>query len=211
MLSRLRASSFVWAIMKGCSGRTACVQPGDWRSGGRRYNSAYATWTGTTDQRWTGWTPTHAGEPPMPMNQARELAAIAPDGRYPGRLTALPPGRARTRCAARSAAPARRSHPEASKGSYFRGFLEPRRMAEKAPPPSSSRRLTSRASRRAPSNLVKAMGMSGISRANVSACVEDEARSAPSKAIGPISGSMRPCESPPVGACVSVAVSSPWA
>lgn len=53
--------------------------------------------------------------------------------------------------------------PKLRNGSYFPGFLEPRRTGEKRSPP-SSRRLIQGVSTRSVDELVKAMGMSGISK-----------------------------------------------
>ena len=53
--------------------------------------------------------------------------------------------------------------PKLRNGSYFPGFLEPRRTREKRSPP-SSRRLIQGVSTRSVDELVKAMGMSGISK-----------------------------------------------
>ncbi len=57
--------------------------------------------------------------------------------------------------------------PKLSKGSYFPGFLEPRRMAEKAPPWCRKTMCTC-VSTSSVDDLVQAMGMTGISNSQVS-------------------------------------------
>src|SRR5579872_7059945 len=58
--------------------------------------------------------------------------------------------------------------PKLRRGSYFPGFLEPRRMAEKALTAVIQEAYVQGVSTRAVDNLVKAMGMSGISKSQVS-------------------------------------------
>ena len=58
--------------------------------------------------------------------------------------------------------------PKLRKGSYFPGFLEPRRMAEKALTVVIQEAYIQGVSTRAVDDLVKAMGMSGISKSQVS-------------------------------------------
>jgi putative transposase len=58
--------------------------------------------------------------------------------------------------------------PKLRKGSYFPGFLEPRRMAEKALTAVIQEAYVQGVSTRAVDDLVKAMGMSGISKSQVS-------------------------------------------
>jgi len=58
--------------------------------------------------------------------------------------------------------------PKLRQGSYFPGFLEPRRMAEKALTAVIQEAYVQGVSTRAVDNLVKAMGMSGISKSQVS-------------------------------------------
>ena len=58
--------------------------------------------------------------------------------------------------------------PKLRKGSYFPGFLEPRRMAEKALAAVVQEAYVQGVSTRSVDELVKAMGMSGISRSQVS-------------------------------------------
>jgi putative transposase len=58
--------------------------------------------------------------------------------------------------------------PKLRKGSYFPGFLEPRRMAEKALTAVVQEAYVQGVSTRSVDDLVKAMGMSGISKSQVS-------------------------------------------
>src|SRR6478609_4344550 len=58
--------------------------------------------------------------------------------------------------------------PKLRKGSYFPGFLEPRRMAEKALTAVIQEAYIQGISTRSVDDLVKAMGMSGISKSQVS-------------------------------------------
>ena len=58
--------------------------------------------------------------------------------------------------------------PKLRKGSYFPGFLEPRRMAEKALTAVIQEAYIQGVSTRSVDNLVQAMGMSGISKSQVS-------------------------------------------
>jgi len=71
--------------------------------------------------------------------------------------------------------------PKLRKGSYFPGFLEPRRMAEKALTAVIQEAYIQGISTRSVDDLVKAMGMSGISKSQVSRLCEVE----PLSAIGP--------------------------
>jgi putative transposase len=67
--------------------------------------------------------------------------------------------------------------PKLRKGSYFPGFLEPRRTAEKALTAVIQEAYVQRISTRSVDELVKAMGMSGISKSQVSRlCVEIDER-----------------------------------
>ncbi len=59
------------------------------------------------------------------------------------------------------------------KGSYFPGFLEPRRLAEKALTAVIQKAYIQRISTRSVDDLVKAMGMSGISKSQVSRLCEE--------------------------------------
>lgn len=63
--------------------------------------------------------------------------------------------------------------PKLRKGSYFPGFLEPRRMAEKALTAVIQEAYIQGISTRSVADLVKAMGMSGISRSQVSRLCEE--------------------------------------
>jgi transposase-like protein len=58
--------------------------------------------------------------------------------------------------------------PKLRKGSYFPAFLEPRRMAEKALPAVAQEAYVQGVSTRSVDDLVKAVGMSGISKSQVS-------------------------------------------
>jgi putative transposase len=63
--------------------------------------------------------------------------------------------------------------PKLRKGSYFPGFLEPRRMAEKALSAVIQEAYVQGVSTRSVDDLVKAMGMSGISKSQVSRLCEE--------------------------------------
>src|SRR5215207_7841791 len=63
--------------------------------------------------------------------------------------------------------------PKLRKGSYFPGFLEPRRMAEKALAAVIQEAYVQGVSTRSVDELVKAMGMSGISKSEVSRLCEE--------------------------------------
>jgi putative transposase len=63
--------------------------------------------------------------------------------------------------------------PKLRKGSYFSGFLEPRRMAEKALTAVIQEAYVQGISTRSVDELVKAMGMSGISKRQVSRLCEE--------------------------------------
>ena len=63
--------------------------------------------------------------------------------------------------------------PRLRKGSYFPGFLEPRRMAEKALTAVIQEAYIQGVSTRSVDELVKAMGMSGISKSQVSRLCEE--------------------------------------
>ena len=88
--------------------------------------------------------------------------------------------------------------PKLRKGSYFPAFLEPRRMAEKALAAVIQEAYVQGVSTRSVDELVKAMGMTGISKSQVSRlCAEIDDKigaflDRPLKATGPICGSMRP-------------------
>lgn len=88
--------------------------------------------------------------------------------------------------------------PKLRKGSYFPGFLEPRRMAEKALTAVIQEAYVQGISTRSVDDLVKAMGMSGISKSQVSRlCEEIDGKvkaflERPIGATGPICGSTPP-------------------
>src|SRR3974390_2198892 len=63
--------------------------------------------------------------------------------------------------------------PKLRKGSYFPGFLEPRRLAEKALAAVVQEAYVHGVSTRSVDDLVKAMGMSGISKSQVSTLCEE--------------------------------------
>jgi transposase-like protein len=63
--------------------------------------------------------------------------------------------------------------PKLRKGSYFPGFLEPRRMSEKALTAVIQEAYIQGISTRSVDDLVKAMGMSGISKSQVSRLCEE--------------------------------------
>ncbi|WP_296714978.1 IS256 family transposase [Rhodoblastus sp.] len=63
--------------------------------------------------------------------------------------------------------------PKLRKGSYFPGFLEPRRMAEKALTAVIQEAYIQGVSTRSVDDLVKAMGMSGVSKSQVSGLCEE--------------------------------------
>src|SRR5690349_1116012 len=63
--------------------------------------------------------------------------------------------------------------PKLRKGSYFPGFLEPRRLAEKALTAVVQEAYIQGVSTRSVDDLVKAMGMSGISKSQVSRLCEE--------------------------------------
>ena len=67
--------------------------------------------------------------------------------------------------------------PKLRRGSYFPGFLEPRRMAEKALTAVIQEAYIHGVSTRSVDDLVKALGMSGISKSQVSRlCAEIDER-----------------------------------
>ena len=88
--------------------------------------------------------------------------------------------------------------PKLGKGTYFPEFLEPRRAAEKAMTAVIQEAYVQGLSTRSVDDLVKAMGMTGVSKSQVSRlCGEidervDAFRTAPLKASGPTCGSMPP-------------------
>jgi putative transposase len=68
--------------------------------------------------------------------------------------------------------------PKLRKGSYFPGFLEPRRVAEKALTAVIQEAYVQGISTRAVDELVKALGMAGISKSQVSRLCEGRSTSA---------------------------------
>jgi transposase-like protein len=88
--------------------------------------------------------------------------------------------------------------PKLRKGSYFPGFLEPRRMAERALTAVIQEAYIHGISTRSVDDLVKALGIDGISKSQVSRLCEDIDERvhafwiARSRATGPICGSTRP-------------------
>ncbi len=63
--------------------------------------------------------------------------------------------------------------PKLRKGSYFPGFLEPRRLAEKALAAVVQEAYVHGVSTRSVDDLIKAMGMTGISKSQVSRLCEE--------------------------------------
>src|SRR6218665_2600538 len=88
--------------------------------------------------------------------------------------------------------------PKLRKGAYFPGFLEPRRMSEKALTAVIQEAYIQGVSTRSVDDLVKALGMSGISKSQVSRLceeIDDKVKAfldRPSRASGHTSGSMPP-------------------
>jgi transposase-like protein len=77
--------------------------------------------------------------------------------------------------------------PKLRKGSYFPGFLEPRRMAEKALTAVIQEAYIQGVSTRSVDELVRAMGMTGISKSQVS------------RLCGEIDGKIAASSEPPIG------------
>ena len=86
--------------------------------------------------------------------------------------------RSATPTATGSERPRRRGRiPKLRNGSYFPGFLEPRRMAEKALTAVVQKAYVQGVSTRSVDDLVRAIGMSGISKSQVSRlCGENASR-----------------------------------
>ena len=88
--------------------------------------------------------------------------------------------------------------PKLRKGSYFPGFLEPRRRAEKALTAVIQEAYIQGISTRSVDDLVRALGMSGISGARLAGCAPRStsasrpSSSGRSRATGRICGSTRP-------------------
>ena len=101
--------------------------------------------------------------------------------------------------------------PKLRQGSYFPGFLEPRKASEKALAAVIQEAYVQGVSTRSVDDLVKAMGMTGISKSQVSRlCAEIDERvgsflNRPLKVNGRTCGSMRPMSS-----SVRAAGSSRW-
>ena len=77
--------------------------------------------------------------------------------------------------------------PKLRKGSYFPGFLEPRRMAEKALAAVIQEAYVQGVSTRSVDDLVQAMGMSGVSKSQVSRLcgeIDDKVNGFPDPAAG---------------------------
>jgi putative transposase len=81
--------------------------------------------------------------------------------------------------------------PKLRKGSYFPGFLEPRRMAEKALTAVIQEAYVQGISTRSVDDLVKAMGMSGISKSQVSRLCEEIDGKVKAFLHRPLEGSIR--------------------
>ena len=96
--------------------------------------------------------------------------------------------------------------PKLRKGSYFPGFLEPRRLAEKALTAVIQEAYIQGISTRSVDDLVKAMGMSGISKSQVSRlCQEiDERREV--RALPQLGNAQAQRPEPRIEAAVAVAV-----
>src|SRR5690606_38121787 len=76
--------------------------------------------------------------------------------------------------------------PKLRKGSYFPGFLEPRRMAEKALTAVIQEAHVQGVSTRSVDELVKAMGMTGISKSQVSRLcgeIDDKVQAFPNRPL----------------------------
>ena len=92
--------------------------------------------------------------------------------------------------------------PKLRRGSYFPVVLEPRRLAEKALTAVVQEAYVQGISTRSVDDLVRAMGMEGISKSQVSRlCAEIDERvqtflAGPSRATGPMSGSTPPTSKP---------------
>jgi transposase-like protein len=86
--------------------------------------------------------------------------------------------------------------PRLRKGSYFPGFLEPRRMAEKALTAVIQEAYIQGVSTRSVDELVKAMGMTGISKSQVSRLCEEIDGKVRAFLDRPIRGRQRCCRRP---------------
>lgn len=81
--------------------------------------------------------------------------------------------------------------PKLRKGSYFPGFLEPRRMAEKALTAVIQEAYIHGVSTRSVDDLVKALGMTGVSKSQVSRLCEEIDERVDAFLNRPIEGSIR--------------------
>ncbi len=95
--------------------------------------------------------------------------------------------------------------PKLRKGSYFPGFLEPRRLAEKALTAVIQEAYIQGVSTRSVDDLVKALGMSGISKSQVSRLCEEIDDRVKTFLDRPIVGDW-----PYLWGFVRTAASSPW-
>ena len=93
--------------------------------------------------------------------------------------------------------------PKLRKGSYFPGFLEPRRMAEKALTAVIQEAYIQGISTRSVDDLVKAMGMSGISKSQVSRLCEEIDGKVKAFLERPIEGDWPPSSVAPCSRCPS--------
>jgi putative transposase len=87
--------------------------------------------------------------------------------------------------------------PKLRKGSYFPGFLEPRRLAEKALTAVVQEAYIQGISTRSVDDLVKALGMSGISKSQVSRLCEEIDERVKAFLDRPIEGDWPTCGSTP--------------
>jgi len=90
--------------------------------------------------------------------------------------------------------------PKLRKGSYFPGFLEPRRLAEKALTAVVQEAYIQGISTRSVDDLVKALGMSGISKSQVSRLCEEIDERVKAFLDRPIEGDWPTCGSTPPSA-----------
>src|SRR6202047_2286432 len=101
--------------------------------------------------------------------------------------------------------------PKLRKGAYFPGFLEPRRMAEKALTAVIQEAYIQGISTRSVDDLVKAMGGSGVSKSQVSRLCEEIDERVKAFLDRPIEGDWPICGStPPTSKSARTAASSRW-
>jgi transposase-like protein len=99
--------------------------------------------------------------------------------------------------------------PKLRKGSYFPGFLEPRRMAERALTAVIQEAYVHGISTRSVDDLVKALGMDGISKSQVSRlCEELDQRCMPSSIARSRATGLTCGSTPPMSKSARMAVSS---